>query len=40
MTHQRVAGENGEAATACSPDLEFMLAESSTHLADSKITQQ
>jgi len=40
MTHQRVAGEDGEAATACSPDLEFALAESSTHLADSKIDQQ
>jgi hypothetical protein len=23
MTHQRVAGEDGEAAAACSPDLEF-----------------
>jgi len=37
MTHQRVAGEDGEAATACSPDLEFALAESSTYLAESKI---
>jgi hypothetical protein len=37
MTHQRVAEEDGEAAAACSPDLEFALAESSTCLADSKI---
>jgi hypothetical protein len=31
---------NGEAATACSPDLEFALAESLTHLADFKIDKQ
>jgi hypothetical protein len=40
MTHQRVAGHDGEAATAGSPDLEFALAESSTHLADFKIGKQ
>src|SRR6266850_2860382 len=40
MAHQCVAGEDGEAATACSPDLEFALAESSTRLADSKIYKQ
>jgi hypothetical protein len=27
MAHQCVAGEDDEAATACSPDLEFALAE-------------
>src|ERR1700704_1366611 len=37
MAHQCVAGENDEAATACSPDLEFALAESATRLADSII---
>jgi hypothetical protein len=37
MTHQRVAGHDGDAAAACSPDLEFALAESSARLADSKI---
>jgi hypothetical protein len=40
MAHQCVAGENDEAATACSPDLEFALAESSTHLADSEIIKR
>jgi hypothetical protein len=40
MAHQCVAGENDEAATACSPDLEFALAESATRLADSIIIQQ
>jgi hypothetical protein len=40
MTHQRVAGEDDEAAASCSPDLEFALAESSTRLADSEIDQQ
>jgi hypothetical protein len=40
MTHQRVAGKDGDAADACSPDLEFALAESSTRLADSEIMQQ
>src|SRR5438046_3839320 len=39
MTHQRVAGEDGVAAAACSPDLEFALAESSTQLPDSEIYQ-
>src|SRR5437868_13116613 len=39
MTHQRVAGDDGEAAAACSPDLEFALAESSTHFADPEIYQ-
>ena len=33
------AGHDGEAAAACSPDLEFALAESSTCRADSKISQ-
>jgi hypothetical protein len=40
MTHQRVAGKDGDAAAACSPDLEFALAESSTRLDDSEIMQQ
>jgi hypothetical protein len=37
MTHQRVAGDDGEAAAGCSPDLEIALAESSTRLADFEI---
>ena len=37
MTHQRVAGHDGDVAAACSPDLEFALAESFTAIADSEI---
>src|SRR5881398_299528 len=36
MTHQRVAGHDGEVADRGSPDLEIAVAESSTRLADSK----
>jgi len=40
MAHQRAAGHDGKVAGGGSPDLEFALAESSTHLADFKIYKQ
>src|SRR5947207_4102977 len=40
MAHQRAAGHDGKVAGGGSADLEFALAESSTHLADFKIYKQ